>query len=236
MKKLFKNIFDIVFPQECLSCWIKWEYLCKECRKELHPHAEICPNCHKNSPEYKLCMECKINFKNQFVYEWIIIWFKYQEVLKKIILKLKYYHKKNFSEFLADRLKYLVLTHPEIKDKKNIILTSIPSHWYRKFFVKWYNQSEILCNDLGKILNIPYYKICKKIKNTKSQTELKRIQRLDNLKWSYKILENINLKWDETIVVVDDIVTTGSTINEMAKTIKQKFPKIKIWWLAVWRH
>jgi ComF family protein len=236
MRKLLKNILNIIFPKECLTCSKTWEYLCKECRKELYPHPELCPNCHKNSPNYKLCIQCKIEFKNQFFYEWIIVWFRYKNILKKIILKLKYYHKKDFWEFLAERLKYLVLINPEIQNEKNIILTSIPSYWYRKYFVKWYNQSEILCDNLKNILNIPYIKICKKIKNTKSQTELKRNKRLNNLEWSYGIINSTNLKWNESIIILDDITTTWSTINEMAKTIKQKYPKIKVWWLVIWRH
>ncbi len=236
MRKLLKNILNIIFPEECLTCWEKGEYLCKKCRKTLDPHPELCPNCHKNSSNYKLCIQCKLEFRNQFFYEWIIVWFRYKDILKKIILKLKYYHRKDFWKFLAERLKYLILTNQEIQTDKNTILTPVPSHWYRKYFVKWYNQSEILCENLKDILKIPYIKTCKKNRNTKSQTELKRNQRLNNLDWSYQLLKNLNLKWNETIIVVDDITTTWSTINEISKTIKIKYPKIKVWGLVVWRH
>jgi ComF family protein len=236
MKKLLKKIWNTIFPKECLNCPQTWDYLCQECRKTLEPHPELCPNCHKNSSNYKLCIQCKLEFRNQFVYEWIIVWFRYKDILKKIILKLKYYHKKDLWSFLAERLKYLILTNQEIQNNKDIILTSIPSHWYRKYFIKWYNQSEILCANLKDILKVPYIKTCKKIKNTKSQTELKRNQRLNNLDGSYQLLKNLNLKWNETIIVVDDITTTWSTVNEISKTIKKKYPKIKVWGLVVWRH
>ena len=119
MKKLLKNIWNIIFPKECLNCPQTWDYLCKECRKILDPHPELCPNCHKNSSNYKLCIQCKLEFRNQFVYEWIIVWFRYKDILKKIILKLKYYHKKDLWSFLAERLKYLILTNEEIQNNKN---------------------------------------------------------------------------------------------------------------------
>ena len=266
------KLLNFLFPKQCINCSKTWEYLCKECKKLLKPHMEICPYCHKFSQDYKTCLNCKSDYKNNFL-EWIIIPFSYTTLLKKLILKLKYYHKKDIAWFLIDRLKIAIECNNSInmeilknaikesplggnmenegqdliKNNTNIfqsfnvsmfplLLTFVPSHRRRKYFVKWYNQSEILANLLAKKMGGNVIQMMKKSKHTKSQANLNREQRKNNLNNVFKIEKNISVQWDETLIIVDDIATTGSTLNEMAKTIKSVYPKMKIRWAVLGRH
>lgn len=225
---------NVIFPAYCLGCNIKWEYLCKKCKKTILPHPEICPFCHKYSKDFYLCINC---LKNQEIfYNWIIIWFRYIGLIKKIILGLKYYHLRDYWNFLSERLKLLLETNEKIKTKKNIILTDVPSHRFRRYFIKWYNQSEILAKNLSKISWLSYKKLLYKSKYNKSQISLTKEKRINNVKWAYKLIKNIDLNWDELIIIIDDIVTTWSTINEIAKILKNKHKNLEIWWLVIWRH
>jgi predicted amidophosphoribosyltransferase len=70
--------------------------------------------------------------------------------------------------------------------------------------------------------------IAKKKKFTKTQASLDRNNRLHNLKNVFSMTQNLQLQGNETILIVDDITTTGSTINELAKLIKHYYPNIKI--------
>jgi predicted amidophosphoribosyltransferase len=70
--------------------------------------------------------------------------------------------------------------------------------------------------------------IANKKKSTKTQASLDRNNRLHNLKNAFSLTKNLQLQGNETILIIDDITTTGSTINELAKLIKQYYPNIKI--------
>jgi len=67
-----------------------------------------------------------------------------------------------------------------------------------------------------------------KKKHTKTQASLDRNGRLKNLKNAFSLVNNLSLQGNETLLIVDDITTTGSTINELAKLIKYHYPRIKV--------
>lgn len=238
------NSIDVLFPRHCITCWKAGEYLCKFCKKQLKPHPDICPYCHRFSKDYRTCIECKTQ-KNNYL-EGIIIPFAYTDVLKKLIIKLKYFHKKDISNFLIDRLIIALQTNESFQKEfhhsefwilpSKLIVSFIPSHRYRHYFIKGYNQSKLLAKKLSKKLQIPMLEIAKKKKFTKTQASLNRNNRLHNLKNAFSLNQNLQLQGNETILIVDDITTTGSTINELAKLIKHYYPNIKIRWAVIWRH
>ncbi|MFA7717484.1 MAG: phosphoribosyltransferase family protein, partial [Candidatus Absconditabacterales bacterium] len=118
-------------------------------------------------------------------------------------------------------------------------VTFIPSHRYRKRFVKGYNQSELLARKLAVKLGLPSLQLVRKTKRTKSQAQLTRKQRLTNLQGAFSLKMNqlgtMNHELG-TIFLVDDVTTTGSTLNQLAKVIKEKFPKIKVRGIVIARH
>jgi len=230
---MINKILDLVLPRQCIWCGKKWDYICNKCKKTLIPHAEICPICHNPSKGYKVCVKC---WTQDFM--GIMIWFKYQGMIKNLLLKIKFWHKKDIWDFIAQRLNLIISTNEILThiDSSQKVLTYVPSHRYKKYFLRWYNQSEVICSNLSKISWINMIKICKKILYTKSQTKLNRKARLCNLNWSFDIINWINIKWNENIIIVDDITTTWSTIREMSKIIKNSYPNTKIRWLVVARH
>lgn len=227
-----------LFPPICSNCKKEWDILCEDCRKKLTPHPPLCPYCHKESQDFKVCNTCKVVWKDIFI-NWLIICFAYNDIIKKSILKLKYYHKKSIADFLAKQLEMWFHSNPTLLNQINInhwetIITWVPSHRIRRYFVKWYNQSYLLAQNLASKLWLKYEKLVYKSKNTKSQVSLWRKQRKENLKNVFSMLKI--LKWDETIIIVDDITTTWSTINEMAKTIKEIYPWVNVWGMVLARH
>ena len=79
-------------------------------------------------------------------------------------------------------------------------------------------------------------RIATKKKRTKTQASLDRNGRLHNLKTAFSLAKNCTLTGTETLLIIDDITTTGSTINELAKLVKQSYPKIKIRGAVLGRH
>lgn len=229
------KILDLLFPRFCIGCKENWEYLCIDCKKSLISHPEICPYCHRFSKNFETCIDCKCEKWNYL--NWLIIWFAYRSLLKKLILALKFYHKRDIWEFLASKLELAILSNQYFHGRMDrIIFSWVPSHRYRRYFVKWYNQSEILAKLTAKKLGVKYMDVMKKIKHTSSQTGLNREKRLKNLDNVFELKDLDGLNNDSVLIFVDDITTTGSTINKLAKVVKDKLPKIEIWWLVVWRH
>jgi len=242
------DLIDWLFPRHCSNCSTPWAYLCKNCKKHLEPHPEICPVCHRFSQDYQKCINCKSN--KDFVLEGIIIPFSYTNILKKLIMKLKYFHKKDIGGFLIDRLALALEANKTFQKqiqwsntifwnhltKSSEIITFVPTHRYRHYFIKGYNQSELLAKKLGEKLHVPVISIAKKKKHTKTQASLDRNGRLKNLKNVFSLIPHLTLLGNETILIVDDVTTTWSTINELAKLIKFHYPNIKVRWAVLGRH
>lgn len=227
-----------LFPPVCVNCKKEWAILCDDCKKKLVPHPPLCPYCHQHSQDFKTCTACKATWKDAYL-NGLIVCFSYNIVIKKAILKLKYYHKKFVADFLTTQLGMAFHSNPTLLNEINInhwetIITWVPSHRIRRHFIKWYNQSYILAKKLAEKVWLKYDKIVYKTKNTKSQVNLNRNERKENLKNVFAMYKM--LKWDETIVIIDDITTTWSTINEIAKTIKEIYPNVNVWWMVLARH
>lgn len=187
------SVIDWIFPKECLRCGKAGDYLCFECRKSLNPHPELCPSCHRSSRGFATCLECRKDGK--MALEGIIVGFSYEKWLKKLILKLKFYHKKDIGDFLAQRAELMILTHEKLSqalESGDLVISWVPSHWWRHYIEKGYNQSEILAKGLAKRLGISAQQLAHKSKNTISQLALKRAQRLENLKDAF-VTGNLDL-------------------------------------------
>ncbi len=235
--KYFNTLIDTIFPKYCIWCGISGEYLCKTCKKQLYPHPEICPACHRFSHDYTLCINCKTDKKRAI--EGIIIPFVYTAILKQIIIKIKYLHKKDLAQVLAQRIHLALQANEKFntyRKKFPTYITRIPTHRYREYIIKWYNQSKILAKIVSTYTNIPRKAITKKTRATKAQAKLNRNQRLQNLKNAFSLLPKTWLQGNETILIIDDVTTTGSTINEVAKTIKTQYPHTHIRGLVIGRH
>jgi ComF family protein len=231
------SLLELIFPKQCVWCGKVWEYLCSDCKRQLQPHMEICSWCHRYSKDYQTCLDCKS--QKNFVLDGLLIPFSYSWLLKKIILKLKYYHRRSVVDFLIDRVCLAVYSNMTLSKKIEewrVLISGIPSHWYRRYFVKWYNQSYLLAKNLWEKLWVQYVEILKKNKSTKSQASLDREWRLKNLKNAFSLCDpNYILSHIDTVILVDDVTTTGSTMNEVAKLIKFYYPNISVWWVVLAR-
>ena len=101
-------------------------------------------------------------------------------------------------------------------------IVSIPSHFTRKI-LRWYNSSEVLSIYFSELVWLDYKKLLYKNRYTKQQSKLKRNNRIFNLKDSfsiYKKYENF-IKW-KNFIIMDDVISTWSTINEVSKILKEK--------------
>ena len=219
---MIKFIKDILAPKKCYSCKKEWHFLCPKCLSKMYNFSDICYVCKKKSKYFSVHNECK---KGIFYDNLIILTHYKNNTISKLIKDLKFYNRK---DILEDFWKYLweILLKNIFDKKENFVIIPIPMNLFKKIF-RWYNQSEILAEYISKNTWIKIEKnLIKKIKNTRQQSKLNRQQRIKNLKNSFKLNKTVLDKLDKkTFIIVDDVVSTWTTINTISKILKQNWVK-----------
>ncbi len=228
--KLIKTIKDIISPKKCYSCEKEWHFLCQECLQYTIKYKPYCYICKNQNNKFLIHKYCKKNI----YFDKLIILTRYKnKVIKKLIKDFKFYNKKDIWEDFGKFLWKLLLKNEKIKNKEDYLLVPTPMFFYRKM-IRWYNQSDILAKYIWKHTNIKIKdKLIKKIKNTRQQSLLSKKERILNLNNSFKInKKDRDILDKKNIILIDDIVSTWTTLNEIAKILKQNWVK-KIIWLAI---
>jgi ComF family protein len=155
-----------------------------------------------------------------------LLYFEKTNSTQKILHAIKYQNRKDLAIELGREIGK-ALSKIEIPLQIDALIP-VPLH-QRKKFDRGYNQSELLCRGLSEILNIETNnKLVLRKKNSKSQTKLNKFLRWENAQNTYEICKDINSKNWKHIAIVDDVITTGSTIESIAKEILSINPSIKI--------
>jgi len=207
LKKIKKFILDIFFPSFCAGCKKEGSFLCKNCKYkiEIFKTPSHFPKKAKIKKFY-----CAAEYKN--------------ETLKKLIHDFKYKHIKEIQNELSDIIiKHLKLVN--FTPSENQILVPVPLH-KKRFKKRGFNQSELLAEKIGRHFNIPVKtKLIKRKKDTKHQTlQEKKEKRKENLKDAFVLISKEKITKKE-IVLVDDVITSGATLKECAKTISRASPQ-----------
>lgn len=148
----------------------------------------------------------------------------YRNIAKKLIYQFKYKpHLSDLKTVLIDLLYEGIIQHETLMkafDQKSFVLTAVPLHNAR-LKARGYNQSEILAKGLAKKLKIGHVQLLKRVKNTKTQVGLDRKKRMENISGAFSVAPNILLSQYLNILLVDDVLTTGSTLLGAARMLKR---------------
>lgn len=227
IKKLKEIIIDSIFREEkiCFICdnynpYIK-NNICSFCLEEYSlRNKKTCKICGKkifsieDSKENR-CLDCIKTFN---YFEKGFSAFIYKGNLKNKIADFKYRDRLYLKNIFAREMSVYIKRH---FNSLNIdIILPVPMEKNRKKN-RGYNQAEILSKELSKFLKIPNEEhILTRDKLIKSQMGLSRLQRIKNIKKTISI-KNSNLIEGKNILIVDDVYTTGATVNECARVLKE---------------
>lgn len=223
--KMFNNLLDELFPDSlsCLCCGEEIntdEYLCKECLNGLVRLNNICEKCGEKVTSFdKFCLRCKEHKRN---FDKCIACFDYDKAAKNLIYKLKYsgakYVAKVFSKFLYQTFK--------VANFDNIDIVCCAPLNLKRLKTRGYNQAQVLaecfCKEAfenGENFEVNF-DLLKRVKNTPTQTHLTREERLENLKDAFELSCDKTKVRGKNILIIDDIFTTGATMEEMTKVLK----------------
>lgn len=217
------DILSIIFPRHCPICERTIGYgmgkICKGCERKISYISEPrCKKCGKQIIKYEeeYCFDCK---NKKHFYRTGISLVEHTCAVRKSIYSIKYNNKREYVDFYVDEI--FKRYENEIKLWDCNVIVPVPLHKKKKI-KRGYNQAEIIAKKLSRKLNIPMDKeILKRIKNTVPQKELNDLQRKKNLKDAFIVSKKINQNREKfkKIIIVDDIYTTGSTIDACAREL-----------------
>jgi ComF family protein len=221
LKDIIDDFLDFLFPSYCHICEERLRreiYICKRCLAKIkylrEPTCILCGREIFLNEENSLCKECRKK-KNYFDKAKAIG--KYEGVLKEYIHLLKYknkpYLKRLLPEIIGDKINW-------IKDYNFDYVVYVPLH-RKRLRKRGYNQAEFLADLLGRVFSIEVMRNnLIRIKNSRPQVELEREKRLKNVKGIFKIKDGRKIK-DRKLLLVDDVYTTGATLNECSRELKK---------------
>ena len=242
---LLRHCLNELIPQECLLCssqttndssrnFLSTEttpVICSICEPSL-PKTDIsCSKCStplNSNSHTELCGQC---ISQERYWHHCIAPFIYRDSITKLIHQFKYQNDQTLKKYFAHAIIDYIQENDELKNEK--LITHVPMH-PKRFFERGYNQSLGLALTISTLTNIPHKNLLIKNQITPSQVTLSKKDRQIQLKNSFNVKDNQEYSIENKhIILVDDVVTTGATSTELAKTLKRFGAKqVDIWCIA----
>ncbi|OGK21609.1 hypothetical protein A2866_03830 [Candidatus Roizmanbacteria bacterium RIFCSPHIGHO2_01_FULL_39_8] len=210
---------DFLFPKFCLGCGFLGAYICHNCRKNLYyMEKDMCIYCSHNSLYGLTHPACK----RRYGIDGFLSIFHYNNLLKSIIKSIKYrYALDVWREFCLIIEPESILKVASLKKivKGPIFLEPIPLH-RSKLRHRGFNQARIIAEYFSHRLSLPMTSCLVRTKDTEPQAQLrKNSERFRNMQGAFDV-EGTKVVTGQYIILIDDVVTTGSTVKEAARALK----------------
>ncbi len=225
--KYWTTFLRLIYPSFCIFCEkplsLDENYCCEPCVKALPMlRTPLCPKCASELPPFlarkSRCSSCR---NITAYYDQGIAFFRYEDKIKTLLQHVKFSKKswylKIFLKFLSE-IKFPI----SLGDYDMLVPVPMDSKRLRE---REFNQSELIAELIGRTKNAPPVEsLLKKVRKTAPQSLLHRNERLVNLTEAFQVKKRFNLK-NKKILLIDDVMTTGATINECARSLKEKGAK-----------
>lgn len=191
-------------------------------------YPDRCPYCNKIVENQECaCSKCKKDIPSIGITQGVASGYRccspltYNGKFKRAVLNFKFRNRTQYSPQFAYLLaKQIKQSYPDMIFD---YITYVPMH-KKDLRKRGYNQSELLARDLSELLQIPYKETLEKTKQIKPQHETKSVsERRANIKGAFKVIDKSKIK-GKSILLLDDIVTTGATLGECAKVLDKAKP------------
>lgn len=211
-----------------MGCEIEGEWFCQKCQEKIiYVKSPTCPKCRRLTPNGQFCSRCR---KKSYLTGVITAAYYRRSALKEAIHTFKYDEIYNLKHELGE---ILTKTLRERWNQKNIILIPVPLFRTRKAS-RGFNQAELLAQEINKEYNWPLYDCLKRIKYKRPQVTLSGAEREKNVKNAFIFKKDFKKSFKgKNILLVDDVYTTGSTLEECSKILLKHSKAKQIWGLVL---
>lgn len=223
---LTQSFFDLLFPHYCVGCNRQNVLVCQDCLGGVSFAEQICFICKSVSQKGLVHAECARRLNIPYYPTQILSACSYQSPLAQdLIHGLKYDGLLDGAKPCAEILAQFLRSQRILLSDK-WVLTYVPLD-QKKMNLRGFNQSELIGRELSRIVHIPVEKLLIKTRVTKAQMKLSREGRLKNVKDAFEATSsNLSRK---KILLLDDVVTTGSTLLECSKALSKAGAEEIIW-------
>ncbi len=231
MKKWIDMILDVLYPPRCLFCY---ELLGRD-------EPELCSTCEQNVPFVRgaVCMKCGKELtdtaaeycpdcrKHPHFYEYGRALLNYTELTRASIVRYKYKNQRGYSDWFGKQIAKRF--GAEIRGMQAQALVPVPLY-IKKKRVRGFNQAQLVAEVIGREIGLPVRELLERRRSTAAQKELGRAERLANLEESFCAVPGQRMP--EAVILVDDIYTTGSTMDACAAVLKRAGVR-RVYFLAI---
>ncbi len=228
------HLLDLIFPKLCVACGRVGKYICTECRKQiktLSPADTICPVCQMGSMDGYTHVSCR----GKGTPEGLTSFFRYEGPIRRAIKTIKY-------RMSFDVCKELISIVPPTSynmiptyDPHKCVLIPIPLHVTR-IRDRGFNQAQILGSLVAAHLQVKIRPdVIIRAKHTDPQVAMpSRSERITNMDGVFAVAPNAKLGGIESVILFDDVYTTGATLLSATKVLRKEFG-VKVWLLSLAR-
>lgn len=214
MKAFLDNVISLIYPERCLFCRavlpdLTGRPLCAACDKEFTPAGYFCPYCDfkLSANAYCICRPLQPSLHSLYALAF------FEQQWRLLLHNFKYYGRRSLGRplgrWLGCELSAKQVSLPDL-------VVPVPLHSDRER-ERGFNQSDLVARHLAQTLAVPFFPLLFKHKKTLSQTALSRRDRQENIHEAFSLAGPV--KKGLTVLLVDDIYTTGSTLREAAKVL-----------------
>lgn len=223
IQPLIDAVLDFIYPRVCVCCNHELEldesFICQSCEDSLtYIQTPICFAC--GSPVFRESVErCDNCLREHIYYDQIRSELDYNdELVRQMIHAFKFEYMNSMVSGLS---KYLILAYEQYYTHEQIeLILSVPLHKSR-LRQREFNQAHLLAKHFANEIHLPLRDdLAIRNRSTQPQSQLKPDERMKNVKDAFSILNPDEVS-GKTILIIDDIVTTGSTVNEMSKVLRE---------------
>lgn len=223
-----ERVLDLLYPIKCPFCGaVTGDGICSVCRKQITKiSGTYCLKCGKpiRHTEEEYCYDCK---KNKHVFCGGRALWVHKSPVSDAIYALKYQNRRIYGEIFGKELAKQYESY--LKKRQISLIIPIPLH-KRKLRKRGYNQAAIIAQRLGAETGIPVDdRILRRVRETLPQKNLNDKERRKNIRNAFEAAGPVNA---ENIVLIDDIYTTGSTLDEAARTLRRAGAQ-NVWFLTI---
>ena len=221
--ELLEAAVSLLYPPVCTLCGGKTragEYLCERCEAKATPI--VAPFCQQCSEPFEGAIATAFTCANcahrTIYFDAAVAAYRGRGIVRQIIHDFKYGRQIHLRHLVA-RWLYAALDDERLRGREFDMIVTVPLHPARQR-ERGFNQANLLAELLTAQISIPSKPVLKRVRYTTTQTALDRAERMENLHNAFRLRRNANVR-GLRVLLIDDVLTTGSTLSECARILKR---------------